>query len=92
MTTFETPTTSRADVTRWCKAYIAKILNVAPEGIDEDMDFNDLGLDSSLAVSLLIEIEQVYGVEISTEALFMNPSIAAVSALVCEGLAGEARP
>lgn len=70
------------NIVEWCKKYIANILNSPDMSIDEDQDFSELGLDSSLAVSLLIEIEQLFGVEISTEELFDNPNIAAVAKLV----------
>lgn len=78
----------QAAVISWCKGYIARVLNIKPTSIDEHMDFSELGLDSSLAVSLLIEIEQQFGVEVSTEDLFNNPNIASLAALVCPAMKG----
>lgn len=82
MTSFETVTLDNAVVTDWCKAQIGQLLNTSPSSVDAHKDFSELGLDSSLAVSLLIEIEQAYGVEISAEELFENPSITAVAGLI----------
>lgn len=50
------------------------------EAVDLDADFDRLGIDSALAVSLLIEVEERYGVDLAPEALFENPNLNAVAA------------
>lgn len=70
---------SREDITRWCQQYVADLLEVPAESIDPAADFDRLGLDSALAVSLLIEIEERYGVDLPPEALFDNPNLDAVA-------------
>jgi len=82
MTAYENLQVEKAAVIQWCKDQIAGLLNSPGVAIDENKDFSELGLDSSLAVSLLIEIEQQYGVEISAEELFDNSSILAVANLI----------
>lgn len=82
MTAYENLQAEKTAVTQWCKDQIAGLLNSPGVAIDEHKDFSELGLDSSLAVSLLIEIEQQYGVEISAEELFDNSSILAVANLI----------
>ncbi|WP_338523860.1 acyl carrier protein [Pseudomonas batumici] len=82
MTAYENLQAEKAAVIQWCKDQIGGLLNSPGIAIDENKDFSELGLDSSLAVSLLIEIEQQYGVEISAEELFDNSSILAVANLI----------
>jgi acyl carrier protein len=67
-------------IVQWCQQYVAQLLEVPVEAINPDADFDRLGLDSALAVSLLIEIEGTYGVDLPPEELFANPNINAVAA------------
>ncbi|WP_241769695.1 acyl carrier protein [Rhodococcus opacus] len=53
---------------------------------DPNADFDRLGLDSPLAVSLLIEIEERYGVDLPPEELFENPTLDAVGEYVHQHL------
>jgi acyl carrier protein len=85
MTAYESAPITKELAIQWCKGQISQLLNAPGSAIDEDKDFSELGLDSSLAVSLLIEIEQEYGVEISAEELFDNPNITAVAELIIAG-------
>ncbi|MDT3439529.1 MULTISPECIES: acyl carrier protein [unclassified Pseudofrankia] len=73
-------TPSQAEIVQWCRAYLADLLEVSVESIDPDADFDRLGVDSALAVSLLIEVEERYGVDLPPEALFENPNLSAVAA------------
>jgi acyl carrier protein len=71
---------TRADeVVRVCQEYIANILGMPVESIDPSADFDRLGIDSSLAVGLLAELEERYDVDLPPEALFENPTINAVA-------------
>jgi acyl carrier protein len=70
----------RADeVVRVCQEYIANILGTPVDSIDPSADFDRLGIDSSLAVGLLAELEERYDVDLPPEALFENPTINAVA-------------
>ena len=71
----------------WCRGYLADLLETSPADVDPAADFDRLGVDSALAVSLLIEVEERYGVDIAPEALFENPTIDAVAAHLHERLA-----
>jgi acyl carrier protein len=47
---------------------LAKLSKVEPEGITPGMDLvGDLGIDSPKALSLLVELEDALGIEISDE-------------------------
>lgn len=66
---------TREEIGRWCQEYVADVLEVAPESIELDTDFDRLGVDSALAASLLIDVEEHYGVELPPEVLFDNPNL-----------------
>ena len=71
--------TSKEAIAEWCQGYVANLLEVPAESIDLDTGFDRLGVDSAIAVSLLIEVEERYGVELPAEALFDNPNLDAVA-------------
>lgn len=68
------------ELTAWCRQAVADLLEIPVADVDPAADFDRLGLDSALAVSLLIDIEERYGVDLPPEALFENPTLNAVSA------------
>lgn len=80
--------TSKEAIAEWCQGYVADLLEVPAESIDLDTSFDRLGVDSAIAVSLLIEVEERYGVELPAEALFDNPNLDAVA----EYLSARAQP
>jgi len=84
------PTTE--EITTWCRGYLSDLLDVPVAAIDPDTDFDRLGVDSALAVSLLVEVESRYGVEAPPEALFENPTIGALASYLCAQLPGQASP
>jgi acyl carrier protein len=71
---------SEEEITAWCREYVASLLEVPLTAVDPDTDFDRLGVDSALAVSLLVEVEDRYGIELPPEALFENPTISALAA------------
>jgi acyl carrier protein len=71
-------------IARWCQAYLADLLGVPPEKVSPDASFDRLGIDSAVAVSLLIEVEERFGVDLPPEALFENPTINAVAAYLSD--------
>jgi len=75
-------------IVAWCRGYLADLLDLPAAEIDPTADFDRLGVDSALAVSLLIEVEERYDVDIAPEALFENPTITAVATYLHERLAG----
>jgi acyl carrier protein len=71
-----------AEILTWARGYLADLLGSDPAALDPHADFDQLGVDSALAVSLLMEIEGRYGVDVPPESLFENPTLAAVAAIV----------
>lgn len=70
---------SKATIAAWCQGYIANLLEVPADSVDPDATFDRLGVDSAIAVSLLIEVEERYRIELPAEALFDNPTVNAVA-------------
>ena len=73
-------------IVAWCRSYLADLLELPVAEVDPAADFDRLGVDSALAVSLLVEVEERYDVDIPPEELFENPTIDAVAAHVHEQL------
>lgn len=71
---------STAAIVSWCRQYLADLLEVPADTIDPAADFDRLGVDSALAVSLLMDVEERYGVDLAPEELFENPTLNAVAA------------
>lgn len=72
-------TASHAQIVEWCRQHIAKLLNIPIERIRADAEFDSFGLDSAAAVSLVVDLEEWLGIEISPSLLFDFPTIQAVA-------------
>jgi len=49
------------------------------EQINPNVDFDRLGLDSAIAVSLLVDLEEWLGIEVSPSLLFEKTTLAEIS-------------
>ncbi|MTE15860.1 acyl carrier protein [Nocardia aurantiaca] len=76
--------TSKEAIVTWCQQYLADLMEMPASAIDPAADFDRLGVDSALAVALLIEVEERYGVDLSPEDLYRNPNLDAVAAYLHE--------
>ncbi|WP_067701375.1 acyl carrier protein [Nocardia jejuensis] len=76
--------TSREAIVLWCQEYLGNLLEMPANAVDPSADFDRLGVDSALAVALLIDVEDRYGIELSPEDLFENPNIDAVATYLHE--------
>ncbi|MEV4411515.1 acyl carrier protein [Catellatospora sp. NPDC049609] len=79
-TTGDIANLTQDEITDWCRQAVATLLEIPVADVDPAADFDRLGLDSALAVSLLIDIEEKFGVDLPPEALFENPTLNAVTA------------
>lgn len=70
---------SREELVRWSQEYLADLLQVPVDAVDPDADLDRLGVDSAIAVSLLMEVEERSGVELPPEVLFELPTLNAVA-------------
>jgi acyl carrier protein len=76
--------TSKDAIVEWCQTYLADLLEVPAQSIDPTADFDRIGVDSALAVSLLIEVEERYGIDLSPEDLYQHPNLNAMATYLHE--------
>ena len=72
-------TLDASTIQSWCVEHAAQILNVSVGEIDANTDVDRFGLDSAMAVALIMELEEWLGVELAPELLFEYPTIAGLS-------------
>lgn len=77
-----TVNTSKEAIVVWCQEYLADVLGVPAAAVDPVATFDHLGVGSAIAVSLLINVEARYGVELPAQTLFDNRSLNAVAEYV----------
>ncbi|MCF4966672.1 MULTISPECIES: acyl carrier protein [Nostocales] len=75
---------TQQQISQWIKAYLADILEVESDEIDENYEFERFGLNSSAAVSLVGDLEEWLGFELSPALFFEFNTIAQVSAHLAE--------
>jgi len=71
---------SSLEIQAWCVSYLANLLHVPEASIKVDLDFDRHGLDSALAVAMIMELEEFTGMGISPSVLFEHPNIRALAA------------
>lgn len=72
-------TISKSDISDWCVDYISKIVNIPPSRIGVHTKFNRLGLDSAIAVTMMVALEEWLGIEVFPDLVFNCPTISALS-------------
>lgn len=84
--------TSRDAIVLWCREFVADLLQIPLDDVDAEVDFDHLGIDSALAVSLLTEVEERYDVDIAPDQLFENPNLAALASSLHEQIQRRVAP
>ena len=70
---------TEVEIKSWIVNYLAEVLDMQPGDIDPERDFNDYGLNSSTAVSLMGDLEDVVDMELSPSILFKHNTINALA-------------
>ena len=70
------PSVTEAEIRTWCIEHLAKALSWPAEKIDPQANFARLGVDSAMAVFLVMELEEWLGTELSPDLLFEYPTVA----------------
>jgi acyl carrier protein len=78
---------SKANISAWVTNYLAKVLQVDPSSISPTDELESLGLNSALVVSMLGDLEDWLGVEISPAVVFDHPTIDAMSGFLEQAVA-----
>ena len=71
----EPATLTRDQIIDWCREHIAEILDLPVERIPRDAEFDSFGLDSAASVSMIIDLEDWLGFEVSPSLLFEFPTV-----------------
>jgi acyl carrier protein len=69
-------------VVSWCKAYIAKALHLDPQSILDTDDLDRFGLDSSIATSMVFDMEEWLATDIPVSILFEQNNLRSIAAEV----------
>ena len=67
---------ARPELTEWCIAFVAEMLERPPSGVDPNMRFSRMGLDSAMGVQLIVALEERLGRELSPDLIADRPTIA----------------
>jgi acyl carrier protein len=70
---------TQAQINNWIRAYLANLLGVEIEEINDQYEFERFGINSSAAVSLVGDLEEWLDVELSPSLFFEFNTIAQVS-------------
>lgn len=70
---------TQAQIGQWIKEYLAELLEIEPSEIDENYEFERFGINSSAAVSLVGDLEEWLGFELSPSLFFEFNTISQVS-------------
>lgn len=72
-------TVTHDQIVEWCRQHIATLLDFPVERIPADAEFDSFGLDSAAAVSLVVDLEEWLGAEVSPSLLFEFPTVQALA-------------
>ncbi|MGV3525026.1 MAG: acyl carrier protein [Candidatus Sericytochromatia bacterium] len=72
-----------AELKSWLITQIAQELNTAPDDIDPDQPFAQLGLDSTAALALSGDLEDLLGRPLEPAVMFEYPTITKLTAHLC---------
>ena len=75
------------DIESWLTQYLADLLEVPEEAIDPTANFQELGLDSSLAISLTGDLEEWLGRRVNPTLLYNYTTIESLSCGLAEEMA-----
>lgn len=75
------------DIDTWLINYLADLLEVPVDAIDPTANFQELGLDSSLAISLTGDLEEWLGCRINPTLLYNYTTIESLSSGLAEEMA-----
>lgn len=84
-------TTLEDRIVVWCVAYIAKALNLEPKSIRDTDDLDRFGLDSSIATSMVFDMEEWLATDIPVSILFEQTTLRSIAAEVSKRVHTMAR-
>lgn len=80
------PSTAMQDIQEMLRTHIAEILYCAPDEIEDDATFSDLGVDSILGAELTSAIKNDYAIQTDIEIIHQYPTIERLAAHLAANL------
>jgi acyl carrier protein len=80
------PRIGQSEILTWCIHYVAKALDMAPADIHSNSEVDQLGLDSVVTTSMVIDMESWLGVEVPLDILFEQRTLGDVASAVARRL------
>jgi len=78
------------DITTWCCDYLGGALDVRADSIDLTRELDELGIDSAVITSMLIEMEEWLGIDIPPSTFFSQSTLKALGDVLADRIAKEA--
>ncbi|EGJ30620.1 MULTISPECIES: acyl carrier protein [Moorena] len=75
---------TESQISEWIKKYLAEILELDPYEINEKQEFEQFGLNSSMAVFLIGDLEEWLSLELSPSLFFEFNTIGELSIHIAE--------
>ena len=72
----------------WLINRVATIQQQSPDDVDPDMPFSSLGLDSVDVMDLIVELDELLGIEIESTIIWDYPTIRLLSGYLADLLSG----
>lgn len=83
---------SESEIRDWCVEYLARTLDLPKQTVDPDTKFTRLGLDSANSLYLIVELEELLGLELTPDLIFEHPTIADLARHLARRAAGDDGP
>lgn len=91
MSVSRSPALTMASVSDHCIQFLAKTLHADAGTIDPAADFDQLGLDSVMAVALVLDLEEWSGLDLEPSLLFEYPTINELAGYVVQTVEQQPR-
>jgi acyl carrier protein len=80
---------TREQIAEFCIVSLANVLRIPKDSVKADTTFNRLGLDSAMVVSVMIDLEEKLGMELSPDDFYDYPTVNGLSRYLAEKLASR---
>lgn len=81
---------SLSDIRAWLTGYLAFLVNENPENVNTELSFDNHGLDSAAAASLVGDLEDWMGIELDATIVYDYPTVSALADYLAVRQSGQA--
>jgi len=73
-----------SEIISWCQDYVAELLDIPSNQVDPDREIDDFGLDSAVAVSMVLDLETKLNRDLEPGILFEHGTLRKLALALCE--------